>query len=96
MLFLSICNIDLGQPKSGAPVARLGLSRIRLNFEFSFVTLLQGFLHIVWCLVFLSTEMNCFFQSRSQTSGLKNQNIIRGNCENYFDCLIKNCQKLLG
>ena len=29
-------------------------------------------------------------------NGLKNQNIIRGNCENYFDCLIKNCQKLLG
>ena len=40
--------IDLGHPKSGAPVARLGQPRIRLNFDLSFVTLQ----HEVFCIMF--------------------------------------------
>ena len=40
--------IDLGHAKSGAPVARLGEPRIRLNFDLSFVTLRPD----VFCVLF--------------------------------------------
>ena len=36
---LTLQYIDLGHPKSGAPVARLGQPRIRWNFDLSFITL---------------------------------------------------------